>query len=76
MFKTTILTSQRVLYDGPAMSVFLPGATGEFEVLEFHKSIMSLLKKGRIVIDWSTTVPIKRGIVRMSGDELVAIVEE
>lgn len=76
MFKAIILTSNRVLFEGEAQSVFLPGATGEFEILEFHKSIVSLLKTGRIIIDWDKEIPIKKGAMRMSGDELVAIVEE
>ena len=54
----------------------MPGATGEFEILEFHKAIISLLREGRIVIDWEKEVPIKKGVVKMAGDELVAIVEE
>ena len=76
MFKTTVLTPNRVLFEGKAWSVFLPGATGEFEVLEFHKSIVSLLQKGKIIIDWDTEIPIRKGAMHMSNDKLVAIVEE
>ena len=76
MFKATILTPDHMLYEGEAWSVFLPGATGEFEVLEFHKPIISRLKEGNVVIDWKREIPIKAGCVRMSGDQLVAIVEE
>jgi len=76
MFKAIIITPNRVVFEGEVWSVFLPGATGEFEVLEMHKSIVSLLREGNIVIDWKTEIPVKSGAVRMSGDELVAIVEE
>ena len=76
MIKTTVLTSKRVLFEGEAWSVFLPGATGEFEVLELHKTLVSLLKEGRIIIDWDKEIPIKRGAVRMLKDELVAVVDE
>ena len=76
MFKTTIITPNKTLYEGEAWSVFLPGATGEFEVLEFHKAVTSLLKEGRIVINWEKEIPIKSGVMRMSDDEFVAIVEE
>jgi F-type H+-transporting ATPase subunit epsilon len=75
MFKATIMTSKEVLYEGPAWSVFLPGSTGEFEILELHKPIVSVLKAGRIIIDWKKEIPIKRGAVRMAGSELVAVVE-
>lgn len=76
MFKATIATPGKVLFEGEAWSVFLPGATGEFEVLEMHKAIVSLLYEGSIVINCDKEIPIKSGAVRMSGDELVAIVEE
>ncbi len=75
MFKATILTQARTLYEGGAWSVFLPGANGEFEVLEFHKPIVSLLRSGDIIVDWETKIPIRRGAVRMDGNELVAVVE-
>ena len=76
MFKATIITSSNTLYEGEAWSVFLPGATGEFEVMELHTPIVSLLKKGRIIVNWGKGIPIKRGAVRMSGDEFVAVVEQ
>jgi len=76
MLKVSILTPNRILFEGEAWSVFLPGATGEFEVLEFHKSIVSLLRKGNIIIDGDKEIPIKKGAMRMSGNELVAIAEE
>ena len=76
MFKATIITSRDVLFEGEAWSVFLPGSTGEFEVLELHKPIISLLKKGKIVIDWNREILIKRGAVRMADEELVAVVEQ
>lgn len=75
MFKATVMTPNKVLYEGEAWSVFLPGLTGEFEVLELHRDIMSLLREGNIVINWEKEIPVKIGAVRMSGDELVAIVE-
>ena len=76
MFKATVVTPNKVLYEGEAWSVFLPGATGEFEVLEMHKAIVSLLREGSIVINCDKEILIKSGVVKMAGDELVAIVEE
>jgi len=74
--KVTILNPKRTIYEGEAWSVFLPGDTGEFEVLARHKPIMSLLKEGRIVIDQSKYLAVKSGIVKLYNDELVALVEE
>jgi F-type H+-transporting ATPase subunit epsilon len=76
MFDTTVLTPERVLFEGKTQNVFLPGSTGEFEVLQFHKPIISLLKEGAIIIDGKREIPIKSGAVRMAGGRLIAIVEE
>ena len=76
VFKATIFTSSKILFEGEVRSVFLPGATGEFEVLELHKPILSLLRSGDIVMNGDLKIPVKRGAMRMSGDELVAVVEE
>ena len=77
MFKATVITSNKVLFEGDVWSVFLPGATGEFEVLELHKPILSLLRQGNVVINnGELKIPVKRGAMKVSGDELVAVVEE
>lgn len=76
MFKVTILNPKHTIYEGEAKSVFLPGDSGEFEILELHKPIISLLKAGEIIIDWSKSVAITKGVVRMCKDDLVALVEE
>lgn len=76
MFKATVITSNKVLFEGDVWSVFLPGETGEFEVLELHKPILSLLRQGDVVINGETKIPVKRGAMRVSGDEFVAVVEE
>ncbi len=76
MFKAIVITSSKVLFEGDVRSVFLPGSTGEFEVLELHKPILSLLRQGDVVINGDRKIPVKRGAMRMSGDELVAVVEE
>ena len=75
MFKATIVTLNKTLFEGSVWSVFCPGATGEFEILDLHRPIVSMLKSGRIIIDWKKEIPIKRGAVRMAEGELVAVVE-
>ena len=76
MFKVTILNPKRTIYEGEAESIFLAGDKGEFEVMEFHKPIISLLKQGEIIIDWSRSMAITKGVVKMYKDKLVALVEE
>jgi len=74
--KVTILNPKRTIFSGSAESVFLPGDPWEFEVLDFHKPVISLLKHGEIIIDWKKGVFIKRGIMKLHNNELVALVEE
>ena len=81
MFRVVIINPHKVLYEGLAHSISLPGEYGEFEVMSFHCPIMSTLKAGEIILKQSATTPerafqIKQGIVRMSQEnELVALVD-
>lgn len=70
-----MLNPKHELFEGIAKSVVLPGDQGEFEVLDFHRPIISLLKEGNIVID-GKFLPIKRGVAKFHKEELVALVEE
>jgi F-type H+-transporting ATPase subunit epsilon len=74
--KTIILTPARILYEGEAWSVFVPGTEGEFEIMNNHKPVMSLLRPGQIILDWKKTVPLKKGIVKAFRNEVVALIEE
>lgn len=74
--KITILTPARILYEGEAWSVFLPGTECEFEIMNNHKPVMSLLKEGQIILDWKKAVSLRRGIVKSFHNEVVALIEE
>ena len=71
-----ILNPKREVFSGEAKSVFLPGDAGEFELMEHHAPVISLLRTGKVVIDWETVIPIKKGLVRCDKNECVLIVEE
>ena len=74
--KVTILNPKHVIYDGRAASVFLQGDRGEFEILDFHAPIVSLLREGEVVIDRKEKVPVKKGMVRFHDNECMILVEE
>ena len=74
--KVKILNPKHVLFDGEAKSLFLPGDLAEFELLDFHAPIVSLLRPGDVVVDWKTTIPIKRGMVKFDNNECMILVEE
>ena len=80
MFQVLILnarpeTKSPIIFQGQSTSVFLPGETGEFEVLDFHKPIISKLKNGKIVVDNKKAFPIKGGIMKMDQQSLIAMVD-
>jgi F-type H+-transporting ATPase subunit epsilon len=75
-FKLSILNPRHVIYEGEAGSVYLPGDCGDFEILPMHAPIVSLLRPGRIIIDWKERIPIARGMARFDNDECVVLVEE
>lgn len=74
--KLEILNPKHVLFQGEAKSVFLPGDLAEFELLDFHAPIVSLLRPGRVVIDGKKGIPIKQGMVRFDNNECMILVEE
>ena len=80
MFHVLILSAhpkirEDILFEGTAASVLLPGTDGEFEVLDFHKPIISRLKKGVIVVDNEKEFPIEGGVAKMRTQSLVAMVD-
>ena len=70
-----IISTHRVIYKGRAESVIVPGDMGVFEIMAFHKNIMSRLLRGDIEVD-GRHFPIVRGIVKVEGNTVTAVVEE
>ena len=70
-----IATPEKVLYEGKAQSLILPGEQGVFEVLPFHKPILSRLLPGMIILD-GQPIPIRRGVMKMSLNQVNIIIEE
>lgn len=73
--KVTILNPKHVLFEGEARSVFLPGDMAEFELLDHHAPIVSLLRAGRVTMDWEKTISITKGMVKFDNNECVILVE-
>ena len=74
MLNVTILSSHDVLFSGQAHHVVFPGEQGVFEVLPFHRPLVSRLLPGIILID-EQFVSIQRGVVKVESDSITAIVE-
>jgi F-type H+-transporting ATPase subunit epsilon len=74
--KVVVLSSQDVLFEGAARSVFLPGDLAEFELLDYHAPILSMLRRGDVVIDGRARIAIERGMVKFDQNECTVLVEE
>ena len=75
ILNSRIKTHEEILFEGQVTSVTFPGVEGEFEVLDFHKPIISRLKKGVIVVDNTKEFPIEGGVAKMHHQSLVAMVD-
>ena len=74
--KIKILNPKQVVYEGDAESVFLPGDHGEFEILDYHVPVVSLLSGGDVIVDWKRRIPIRNGMVKFDRNECVVLMEE
>ena len=49
MMQLKIVSPEMILFDGEVEKVVVPGAMGEFEILDHHAPIISSLEKGRVI---------------------------
>ena len=73
--KVLIIDPEKVVFEGEATSIILPGEQGVFEILPHHKRIVSRLLTGSITLD-AKTYPIRRGLVAADQDEVTIIMEK
>ncbi len=73
----TIASVGDTRFDGPAKSVNLPGASGEFTILPHHEPIVTTLKKGSVrVIDAMGELrefDIESGVLECSGNRVTVL---
>jgi F0F1-type ATP synthase epsilon subunit len=68
LLKVKVLSPQEVI-------VIFPGEQGVFEVLPFHKRLISRLIAGQLFVD-DRAFAIKRGVVQVDQNEITVVVEE
>ncbi len=71
----TVITPRDVIFEGEAESVLLPGEAGVFEVLPYHKRLISRLVSGDLFIDHQS-IKIRRGAVKVNQNKITVIIEE
>lgn len=78
MLKLKIVSPEKVVYEGEAESVLVPGTLGSFEILTDHAPIISSLEVGKV--EYATregrqTLFIKGGFVEVKKNEVSLCVE-
>ena len=75
--KLTVVSPERVIFKGQAVSVTVPGVKGAFEVLDNHAPIISALQRGKMV--YKTTadneLQIAGGFINVANNEVAVCVE-
>ena len=78
MLKLKIVSPEKVVFDGYADSVLVPGTSGSFEILVKHAPIISSLEKGDVVYAVNgikQQLHIDGGFVEVKKDEVSLCVE-
>ena len=75
MLDVIFLTPKRVIFEGRAKSIILPGEKGVCQILPFHKNFLSRILSGFVIIG-KERYPVKRGIIRVDRNRATIIVEE
>ncbi len=70
-----ILSPSQEIYKGKSNQIILPGEKGQFQILENHANIFSVLRKGEIIIGQEKRIPILSGIVGVSDNKVIILVE-
>lgn len=76
--KLTILTPDKLAYEGDATAVTVPGSAGSFQILRDHASIVSTLEDGKVIIrdgNGETIFVIKGGVVEAKDNNITVLAE-
>lgn len=78
MLQLKIVSPEKIVYEGEAESVFVPGTLGQFEILTDHAPIISTLEKGELSYKTATgleKLEILGGFISVKRNEVKACVE-
>lgn len=72
-----IISPEEKLFEGEAVSVKLPGAKGQFQILNGHAPIISSLEEGNVVVQTSKgeeNFKVSGGVVEVLNDKITVLV--
>jgi len=75
MLDVMLISSEEVVFEGKAASVIFPGEYGVFEILTYHKPVVSRLIRGDVIID-GRMYPVRRGLMGLNHNKATIIVEK
>ena len=76
-FKVTISRVNEQLFSGDVHSVTFPGTEGQLTILAHHEALITLLKKGTIIIRTETgekNFDVLKGLIEVSNGQATVLV--
>ncbi|HIY76163.1 MAG TPA: ATP synthase F1 subunit epsilon [Candidatus Sphingobacterium stercorigallinarum] len=78
--KLTIITPDKLAFEGEVTAVTVPGSAGSFQILKDHAAIVSTLDDGKVIIQNSQNaddqvIPIKGGVVEVKENNIIVLAE-
>ncbi|WP_033565497.1 ATP synthase F1 subunit epsilon [Sphingobacterium sp. SYP-B4668] len=76
--KLTIITPDKLVYEGTVTAVTVPGSAGSFQILKNHAAIVSTLEDGKVIIKVSNNeeiLNIKGGVVEVKDNVITVLAE-
>ncbi len=78
-FHITVSSVSDIKFDGEALSVYVPGAEGEMEILADHEPLITTLKSGTIIIKTKENpegekFTIEKGVLEVANNKAVVLV--
>ncbi|KGE15001.1 ATP synthase F1 subunit epsilon [Sphingobacterium deserti] len=74
----TIITPDKLAYEGEVTAVTVPGSAGSFQILKDHAPIVSTLEDGKVIIqgnDGQIILVIKGGVVEAKDNNITVLAE-
>lgn len=76
--KLSIITPDKLAYEGEVTSVTVPGTSGSFQILKDHAAIVSILEDGNVIIKSNNdeqVIIIKGGVVEAKDNNIIILAE-
>ena len=75
MLDVVIYSPEKRIFQGKANRVIFPGESGIFEVLSYHKPLLSRLVSGKILVD-DQVFNIRCGMAGINHNKATVVIEE